>query len=72
MRAKIQGTASLDCVVKADGTVGQCKVVRSVDSTFGLDQEAIKAAHQWRFDPGTQFGKPVAVMVTIQLTFTLR
>jgi TonB family protein len=46
--------------------------VRSLDSTFGLDQEAIKAAKQWRFRPGTRFGEPVAVLVTIELTFTLR
>ena len=72
MRARIQGTAALDCVVKADGTVGQCRVVRSLDSNFGLDQEAVKAARQWRFVPGKQFGKPVAVLVTLELTFTLR
>ena len=72
MRAKIQGTAVLDCVVKADGTVGECGVVRSLDSTFGLDQEAVKAARQWRFTPGRRLGQPVAVLVTIELTFTLR
>ena len=72
MRAKIQGTAVLDCVVKADGTVGECGVVRSLDSTFGLDQEAVKAARQWRFYPGKRLGQPVPVLVTIELTFTLR
>jgi protein TonB len=72
MRAKIQGTAVLDCVVKADGTVGECGVVRSLDSTFGLDQEAVKAARQWRFLPGKRLGQPVPVLVTIELTFTLR
>ncbi len=72
MRAKIQGTAVLDCVVKADGTVGECGVVRSLDATFGLDQEAVKAARQWRFTPGRHLGQPVPVLVTIELTFTLR
>jgi TonB family protein len=52
--------------------VGPVEVVRSLDSTFGLDQEAIKAAKKWRFKPGTRFGEPVAVLVTIELTFTLR
>ena len=59
-------------VVLPDGTVGKVEVVRSLDSAFGLDQEAIKAAKQWRFAPGTRFGEPVAVLVTIELTFTLR
>jgi len=72
MRAKIQGEVWLDCVVKADGTVGECGVTRSLDSTFGLDQEAVKAAKQWRFVPGRRLGQPVAVWVTIQLAFTLR
>ena len=72
MRAKVQGTVLLECVVLPDGSVGSVEVVRSLDSTFGLDQEAIKAAKQWRFRPGTCLGEPVAVLVTIELTFTLR
>ncbi len=72
MRAKIQGTVLLQCVVRPDGSVSDVQVVRSLDSTFGLDQEAIKAARQWRFAPGTRLGEPVPVLVTIQLDFTLR
>ncbi|MBI2827792.1 MAG: energy transducer TonB [Acidobacteria bacterium] len=72
MRAKVQGTVLLEAVVLADGTVGRIDVVKSLDPTFGLDQEAVRAAKQWRFLPGTRFGEPVAVLVTIELTFTLR
>ena len=72
MRAKVQGTVLLECVVLPDGSVGRVDVVRSLDPTFGLDQEAVKAARMWRFVPGTRFGEPVAVLVTIELTFTLR
>jgi len=72
MRAKVQGTVLLECVVLPDGTVGRVEIVRSLDGTFGLDQEAIKAAKQWRFRPGMRFGEPVAVLVTIELQFTLR
>jgi TonB family protein len=72
MRAKIQGTVLLECVILPDGSVGKVDVVKSLDPTFGLDAEAIKAAKQWRFVPGSRFGEPVAVLVTIELTFTLR
>ena len=72
MRAKIQGTAVLECVVTAEGTVSECQIARSLDSSFGLDQEAVKAARQWRFVPGKRLGQPVPVLVTIELTFTLR
>jgi protein TonB len=72
MRAKVQGVVLLECVVQTDGGVGNCSVQKSLDSSFGLDQEAIKAARQWRFRPGTRMGEPVPVLVTIELTFTLR
>lgn len=72
MRAKVQGSVWLECIVMPDGSVGDVKVIRSLDPIFGLDQEAIKAAKQWRFTPGMRQGEAVPVIVTIELTFTLR
>ena len=72
MRAKVQGSVWLECIVMPDGSVGDVKVTRSLDPIFGLDQEAIKAAKQWRFRPGVRQGEPVPVIITIELTFTLR
>lgn len=72
MRAKIQGEVWLQCVVESDGSVNRCSVQRSLDPTFGLDQEAIKAAQRWRFRPGTRMGEPVAVQVGLIMSFTLR
>lgn len=72
MRAKIQGVVELEAVVLPDGSVGQISISRSLDRTFGLDAKAIEAVRQWRFVPGTRFGNPVAVLVTVELTFTLR
>jgi len=72
MRAKIQGQVWVECVVRSDGSVGDAKVIRSLDSTFGLDEAALAAARQWRFRPGTRLGEPVSVLITIELTFTLR
>ena len=72
MRAKVQGSVWLEVVVRPDGTVGDITVAKSLDTVFGLDEEAIRAAQQWRFAPGTRFGEPVAVLVSIELSFTLR
>lgn len=72
MRAKIQGTVLISCVVRPDGSVSDIRVVRSLDPVFGLDEEAVKAARAWRFVPGTRMGEPVAVQISIELTFTLR
>jgi TonB family protein len=72
MNARIQGTVRLECVVQSDGHVGRVRVVRSLDPVFGLDREAIDAARQWVFVPAMRAGKPVDVVVTIELLFTLR
>ncbi len=67
---KIQGEVLMECVVKADGTVGDITVIKSLDPD--LDQAAIDAAKRWEFEPGTRNGKPVAVIVTIAIAFTLK
>ena len=72
MQAKIQGSVWLACVVGEAGDIVDVEVTRSLDSEYGLDQAAIDAARQWKFKPGRKDGKPVAVRITIELTFTLR
>jgi periplasmic protein TonB len=59
-------------VVLSDGTVGDVKVARSLDTKYGLDQQALDAAKQWVFKPGTKDGEPVAVQVSLELTFALK
>jgi TonB family protein len=71
MHARIQGTVALECIVLDTGSVGTCRVTRSLDSSFGLDDEAIKAAKQWRFIPGRRQGEPVNVLVGIELDFRM-
>ena len=72
MRARIQGQVWVECVVQPNGECTGVQVVRSLDQTFGLDREAVKAAEKWRFRPGTRLGQPVPVLVTIELSFALR
>jgi protein TonB len=77
MRAKIQGEVELEAVVLANGTVGDIRVVRSLDRSFGLDDKAIEAARQWLFKPGTRTDPatkqagPVPVIVRLILEFRL-
>jgi len=72
MRARLQGSVLVECVVQLSGICTNARVLRSLDPVFGLDQEAIKAAQEWRFLPGTRLGQPVPVIVTIELDFVLR
>jgi len=71
IRNRIQGTVLMAVVVLSDGTVGEVTVLRSLDTTFGLDAQAVLAAKQWLFNPGMKDGLAVAVRVTIEMTFTL-
>lgn len=72
MRARIQGTVRLQAIVSPDGSVSSARVIRSLDATFGLDQEALNTVKQWRFLPGTHAGRAVPVLIEVELTFTLR
>lgn len=72
IRNRIQGAVLMAVVVLSDGTVGDVTVLRSLDTTFGLDAQAVLAAKQWVFNPGMKDGVAVAVRVTIEMTFTLR
>jgi TonB family protein len=58
-------------VVTVDGTVTDVRIVRSLDGRLGLDEEAVKVARQWRFRPGLLNGQPVAVRITIELSFSI-
>jgi TonB family protein len=48
---KIQGSIVLELVVRRDGTPADIRVIRSLDPG-GLDEQAVVAARQWRFEPG--------------------
>ena len=70
MADKAEGTVWVVAVVETDGSVNNVCVSKSLHQD--LDVEAMAAARQWLFKPGLRTGTPVAVAVTIELTFTLR
>ncbi len=72
MQQQIHGTVWLLIVVTDTGDVGEVEVSQSLDKEYGLDDEAVKAARQWKFEPGKKDGKPVPVQVTLEMTFTLK
>jgi TonB family protein len=57
--------------VRADGTVGEVCVVRSLDRRYGLDDEAVKALKQWQFTPCQKDGVAVPVVVEVEMTFMI-
>jgi protein TonB len=71
IKNRIQGSVLMAVVVLPDGTVGEVTVIRSLDTVSGLDAQAILAVKQWMFNPGMKDGVPVAVRVTVEMTFSL-
>jgi TonB family protein len=67
--ARVQGTVVLEAVINEDGTPTVSRVVRGVG--YGLDENAVRAIEQWRFQPGTKDGKPVKVALNVEVNFNL-
>jgi TonB family protein len=66
-RAKLEGTVFLTLVVDSSGNPTMIKVTQGLGS--GLDEKAIAAVRQWKFEPGTKDGKPVAVQLAAEVSF---
>lgn len=67
----IQGRVYVGFTIEKDGSVADVSTLRGVDPL--LDQEAervIRSMPKW--SPGTQDGKPVRVVFTIPINFTLK
>jgi protein TonB len=69
-KAKYQGTVVLQAVITADGRATEIQVVKGPG--LGLEEKALEAVKQWRFKPAIgPGGKPVPVVVPIEVTFRL-
>jgi TonB family protein len=66
-RKGLQGTIVLSLVVAPNGVPTEIRIIKSLG--MGLDQEAVKALKKWRFKPGMEDGKPVAVPITVNIDF---
>ena len=69
-RKGVEGDVVLEIVVRRDGGVGDIRILQSLGS--GLDQRAVAAVRQWRFEPARRFGTPVDVLVEVAVEFKLR
>lgn len=68
-KAKYQGTVVLWLVVGTDGRPHDIRILQSLG--MGLDDKAIEAIRQWKFEPGRKDGVAVAVQVDIEVDFHL-
>ena len=68
-KAKYQGVTVLWVVVGTDGRVRNVQIQRSLG--MGLDEKAIAAVREWKFEPARKDGVAVAVQVAIEVSFRL-
>ena len=69
-RRAIEGDVVLEIVVRADGSVGNVKLLQGLGA--GLDQRAMEAVREWKFSPARRYGTPVDVIVEVAMEFKLR
>lgn len=64
-----QGVVVLRMVVGSDGLPRDVKVYRSLSAD--LDESAMNTVKKWKFAPGMKDGKPVAVLILVEIEFHL-
>ena len=64
---RITGTVIVGLVVSSKGEPKDVHVVRSLGK--GVDESAVEAVQQWKFDPARKGSQPVAVRVTVEIRF---
>jgi TonB family protein len=68
-RAHYQGTCILKLVVGENGTPRNISVAKPLG--MGLDEKAVEAVQTWKFDPAHKDGQPVAVELSVEVSFHL-
>jgi TonB family protein len=66
-QAGVSGVVILEATVGTDGAIAEARVLRSIPL---LDQAALDAVRQWRFEPTLLNGAPVPVIMTVTVNFT--
>jgi len=56
-------------VVGPDGRVHDIRVSRTLG--LGLDEKAMEAVRNWKFEPARKDGQPVAVQINVEVNFRL-
>ena len=68
-RRGVAGSVLLQCIVDRDGVTTNVEIIRPLDED--LDQVALKALRQWRFEPGRKEGRPVLVQIQVEMSFSI-
>ena len=64
---RVSGAVAMKVLVTSKGAVDQVAVTKGLSRA--MDQEALKAVRQWVYSPATRNGEPVAVWMTVTVTY---
>jgi TonB family protein len=67
MRKGVEGTVTLQAVIRSDGSVSSVQVLRGVD--YRLDEYARAALLRWHFRPATKNGNAVDLQALVIIPF---
>ncbi len=71
-KARIEGRLTVTAIIGKDGVPRDIQVLTCNRPGLGFEEAAIAAIQQWRYEPAMQNEKPVEVIVTIDVEFTLQ
>ncbi len=67
--AGVSGIIRLAVGFSADGKVKNILIIKPLG--YGLDEQAVSAARQIKFQPAQREGKPIAVVKIVEYSFTI-
>jgi len=67
--ARVGGVVVIECRIDTEGRVADARILRGHPL---LDDAALDAVRQWRYRPTLLHGRPVSVIMSVTVRFTLR
>ncbi|MBV8547082.1 MAG: TonB family protein [Acidobacteria bacterium] len=67
VKARMNGTVIVECIVDKTGRVREAHVLQSTSALF--DQSALQAVQQWQFAPGSLHGNAIDTIFDLTVTF---
>ncbi len=68
-RRRINGAVTVSLLVTEEGLPAEVKVVRGLG--YGLDEKAMEAVRQYRFQPAMKDGRPIAQHISVEVMFQI-
>jgi periplasmic protein TonB len=69
-KARVQGVVIVEAIIDKQGNVTDCRILRGLP--MGISEAAVAAIQRWKYRPATLNARPVAVYLTVTVTFTLQ